>query len=209
MRNRLLVFAVMAAASVGAFPSPASAAGADDIWDIIDKLSGPGPFVGGPVLAATIPCWQGRRVSILTSPTSPGRKDPCLYVDFRDMYVEPEGPYQRVTAKFIETGLTFQQHAALDVGAGIGVAFFATTVGGVDYNVKNFIATPLRVVVKPLRLFIDNPRAGALQVHFRATVRFGDIDGSDFGVPANTFNAGTEVLRGVGVVLDLWQLVKR
>jgi hypothetical protein len=209
MIKRIVVVAGIIAASVAGFPSSAPARGLDDIWDIVDALSGPGPFVGGPVLAATIPCWQGRSVSILTAPSNPGRLDPCIYVDFRDMYVDPKGPFQRVSAKFVEAGATFQQHAALDVGFGIGVAYFATTVGRVEYNVKNFTATPLRVVVKPLRLFIDSPRAGALQVHFRATVRFGDIDGSDFGAPASTFRAGTEVLRGVGLVIDLWQLAKR
>lgn len=209
MTKRMLAGAWLVISSIVGLPSGAAAAGLDDIWDIVDALSGPGPFVGGPVLAATIPCWQGRTVSILTTPSNPGRKDPCLYVEFRDMYVEPKGPYNRVTAKFVETGLTFQQHAALDVGAGVGVAFFSTTVGGTDYNVRNFVITPARVIVKPLRLFIDNPRAGALQVHFRATLRFGDIDGSDFGAPASTFRAGTEVLRGVGAVIDVWQLVKR
>jgi hypothetical protein len=209
MRNRLLVFAAIVAASVAGVPSSASAAGVDDIWDIIDKLSGPGPFIGGPVLAATIPCWQGSRVSILTSPSSPRRKDPCLYVDFRDMYVDPKGPFQRVSAKFIEIGLTFQQHAALDLGAGAGVAYFSTTVNGVDYDVKNFIVTPVRVVVKPLRLFLDDSRWGAVQVHLRLTYRFGDIDAADFGAPAHQWSTGTEGLRGVGLVFDLWQAFKR
>lgn len=208
MTKRMIVGAWLSVLSVVGMPSGAAAAGLDDIWDIVDKLSGPGPFVGGPVIAATLSCWSGDRMSIFTAPSNPGKLDPCLYVDFRDLYVEPKGPFQRVTAKFIETGLTFEQHAALGVGAGLGAAFFSTTVGGTDYNVRNFTVTPLRVIVKPLRLVIDNPRAGALQVHFRATVRFGDIDGSDFGAPANTFRAGTEVLRGVGVVIDVWQAVK-
>ena len=209
MTKPMLVVALVISASVAGFPSRAAAKGLDDVWDIIDKLSGPGPFTGGPVIAATIPCRQGREWKVMQAVSNPGKKDPCIYVEFRDMYVDPKGPFERVSAKLVETGVTFQQHPALDIGAGFGVAYFATTVNRTDYNVTNFVVTPVRVVVKPLRLLFDDPRTGALQVHFRATVRFGDIDGSDFGAPASTFQAGTEVLRGVGVILDVWQMIKR
>ena len=213
MTKRLLVCACLIMASVAAFPSDA-AAGLDDIWDVLDQLSGPGPFKGGPILAATIGCREGRAEGgawkFTRATTNPGKLDPCIFAEFRDLHVEPEGPFSRVTAKLVETGVSFQQYPVLDIGAGLGVAYFATTVGGRDFNVTNFVLTPVRVVVKPLRIgrWEDNPRAGALQVHFRATVRFGDIDGADFGVPASTFKAGTEVLRGVGVVIDLLQAVR-
>jgi hypothetical protein len=209
MRKRVIVVAMVIAAGVAGLPSRAAAAGLDDIWDIVDALSGPGPFKGGPVMAATIPCWQDGTVTLTRAVSNPRKTDPCLYVDFRDLYVDPKGPYARVSAKFVETGLTFEQHPALAVGAGVGVAFFSTTVDNRNYNVTNFIATPVRIVVKPLRLWLDDPRFGAVQVHMRLTVRFGDIEAADFGAPNHPWSAGTETLRGVGLVFDLLQALKR
>jgi hypothetical protein len=205
------VVACLIAACVAAVPSRASARGLDDIWDILDALSGPGPFIGAPVLAATIACWEDGAAMVTRAMSNPDKLDPCLYVDFRDMYVEPKGPYGTVTAKLVETGLSFGQFPSLDIGAGFGVAFFATTVGGRDFNVTNFTVTPVRVAFKPLRLirrWRDDPRAGFLQVHYRGTVRFGEIDGSDFGAPADTFRAGTEFLNGASLVFDVLQALK-
>jgi hypothetical protein len=203
--------ACLIAVCVAGSPSAASARGLDDIWDILDALSGPGPFKGGPVLAATIACWEDGAAAVTRAMSNPDRLDPCLYVDFRDMYVEPEGPYGTVTAKLVESGLSFGQFPSLEVGAGIGVAFFSTTVGGRAFNVTNFVVTPVRVAFKPLRLISrwrDNSRAGFLQLHYRGTVRFGEIDGSDFGAPASTFRAGTEFLNGAGLVIDVLQAVR-
>lgn len=209
MRKRMLVVAGLIAAAVG-FPSSVAARGLDDIWDIVDALSGPGPFQGGPTLAATITCWEDGAVRFTHAMSNPDRLDPCLYVDFRDLDVYPKGPFGRVTAKFVETGVSFEQFRVLEVGAGLGVAFFSTTVNEKDFNVTNFTVTPIRVVVRPLRVgrWADNPRAGALQVHVRATVRFGDIDGASFGASPSAFRAGTEVLRGVGLVFDVLQAVR-
>jgi hypothetical protein len=183
----------------------------DDIWDIIDALSGPGPFKGGPVMAATINCWEDGEARFTRQMSNPDRLDPCLFVDFRDMYVEPNGRFGTVTAKMLESGLSFEQYRFLELGVGVGVAFFSTTVAGTDYNVTNFTVTPVRVTLKPLRLlrrWRDNTRAGFLQVHVRGTVRFGEIDGSDFGAPADTFRAGTEFLRGAGLMIDVLQAVR-
>jgi hypothetical protein len=212
MTKRMLVVAGIVAATVAGFPSHASARGLDDIWDIVDALSGPGPFTGGPVIAATIGCRSGRAWRFTPAMSDPNRNDPCFYVDFRDLAVEPKGPYARVTAKMVETGVSFTQHRTLEIGAGVGVAYFATTVNGTDYNVTNFTVTPIRAVFKPLRLipkWRDDPRAGFLQVQYRGTVRFGDIDGSDFGAPASTFNAGTEYLNGASLIIDVLQALRR
>ena len=191
--------------------STAEAIGWRDVWDTLDALSGPGPFVGSPAIPVTIVCWEDREPKFTHAMANPDRDDPCLYVDFRRLHVDPLGPYSKVTAKIVETGLSFEQDPAFDVGAGVGVAYFATTVDGTDYKVTNFTFTP-RLVFKPLRLipkFRDNPRMGFLQMHIRLTVRFGEIDGADFGVPASTFKAGTEVLRSQSLlVFDVLQLAR-
>src|SRR5215207_3365602 len=105
MTKRMLVVAGLVAATVAGVPSTASSKGLDDIWDIVDALSGPGPFKGGPVIAATIGCRQGRAWRFTPAMSDPDRNVPCLYVDFRDLAVEPEAPYARVTAKIVETGV--------------------------------------------------------------------------------------------------------
>ena len=212
MTKRPTIVACVIAVLALSWSSRADAKGLDDLWDILEPLSGPGPFTGGPVIAATIGCRQGREFKFSYAMSDPGRTDPCFYLDFRDLAVEPKGPYARVTAKLVETGVSFSQHRSLELGVGLGVAYFATTVSGKDYNVTNFTVTPVRVVFKPLRLvpkWRSDARAGFLQLHYRGTVRFGDIDGSDFGAPANTFSAGAEYLNGAGVVLDVLQALRR
>src|ERR687898_837409 len=79
-------------------------------------------------------------------------------------------------------------------GASAGTARFTTTVGQTDFAVTNFVVSP-RLVFRPLRvIWPDKRRLGFLQMHYRPTIRFGQVDGSDFGVPANTFSAGTEFM---------------
>lgn len=210
MTKRTVILAGWIAIAAMGFPGRAEAVGMDDLMDIIDKLSGPGPFKGGPVLANTILCWQDGAASIRGA-SEPGAKDPCWYFDFRDLHVKPDGTYQHVSAKLVETGISLRPRRFLEIGAGLGVAYFSTTVDNIDYKVRNATLTPLRLIIKPLRIvpkLRDKRHTGWLQLHVRGTVRFGDINGADFGVPANTFDAGTELLWGGGLVIDLLEAVR-
>src|SRR5687767_11806956 len=98
-KRTLVVWCVVAAAMLSG-ASPAYA-GFDDWWDYLDQLSGPGPFKGLPVLAATIGCRQDGAWQFSRAVSDPRRTDPCLYVDFRSLSVEPKGPYNKVTAKLV------------------------------------------------------------------------------------------------------------
>jgi hypothetical protein len=212
MTKRMLVVAGLIAASVAVFPSSASASGLDDIWDIVDALSGPGPFSGIPVATAKISCWQNGVAKVTTAMLRPDKNDPCLYFEFHRLHVDAKAPYAEVTAKLFGLGVSFELDPALEVGAGAGVAYFSTTVGTTDFNVTNFTVTP-RLVFRPLRLvprWRNNTRLGFLQMHYRPTVRFGDIDGSDFGAPASTFSAGTELLEKSGswIVIDVLEALR-
>jgi hypothetical protein len=210
MTKRFVAIAGIVAASLAGFPLQA-AAGWADLWDALDALSGPGPFEAVvPVLPLKYPCWEDGDVTP-TWRANPDRNDPCLFFQFHRLKADPEAPYSKVTATIVQAGLTFEQDPALEVGVGIGLAYFATTVASKDYRVKNFIASP-RIIFKPLRLFPGlrrNPKYGFFQMHYRPVVRFGHIDGSDFGVPASTFSAGTEFLNGGSVfVFDLLELTR-
>lgn len=212
MTKRILVIAGLVAASVAGFPSHASA-GWDDIWDALDNLSGPGPFSGIPVLTGKFACWEDGVKKVRTSMLDPDFSDPCLYFEFRHLKAEPDVRYHEVTATLAGVGVTYHVFKVFEVGASGGLAVFKTTVGNTDYTVKNAVVSP-RLVFKPLRAFVpkwrNSSRAGALQMHYRPTIRFGRIDGSDFGVPANTFSAGTEFMpRGYSlIVIDLFDLIR-
>ena len=64
------VVACLIAACVAGVPSAASARGLDDIWDILDALSGPGPFKGAPIIAATVACWEDGDAVVTGSATA-------------------------------------------------------------------------------------------------------------------------------------------
>jgi hypothetical protein len=214
MTNRIIVGAWLVAASVLMSPANAAAKGLGDIWDVLDQMSGPGPFSGTmPVLTGKFTCWEDGVKKVRTSMLDPDFSDPCLYFEFRRLKAEPDIRYQEVTATLAGAGVTYHALKVFEVGASAGIAVFKTTVGNTDYTVKNFVISP-RLVFKPLRAFVpkwrNNSRAGALQMHYRPTIRFGEIDGSDFGVPANTFSAGTEFMPkgGSWIVIDLFDLLR-
>ena len=213
MTKRLLVVAWLLVASVAGFPSRSAAAGLDDLWDVLDNLSGPGPFSGIPVLTGKFTCWEDGVKKVRTSMLDPDLSDPCLYFEVRRLKADPDIRYEEVTATLAGVGVTYHVLKVFEVGASGGVAVFKTTVGNTDYTVKNAIISP-RVVFKPLRAFVpkwrDNSRAGALQMHYRPTIRFGKIDGSDFGVAASTFSAGTEFMPKGGsfIAVDLFDLFR-
>jgi hypothetical protein len=208
MTKRMLVIAGLVV-SVAGFPSHASAAWGD-LWDVLDNLSGPGPFHGQPVATGKIVCWRDGEPDVKRAGAGLDRNDPCLYFEFRRLHVHPQAPYSEVWAKMFGLGVEFQQTPWLDIGASAGTARFATTVGTADFTVTNFVVSP-RLVFKPLRVFWPNKRRlGFLQMHYRPTIRFGQVDGSDFGVPASTFSAGTEFMPkgGSWIVVDVFELLR-
>ena len=206
------VVGVCVLAAMMALPCRAEAKGLDDLWDVLDNLSGPGPFSGIPVATGKFLCWEGGVRKVTTSMSNPRPSDPCLYFEFRHLKAEPNVRYEEVTATLAGVGVTYHVLKVFEVGASGGIAVFKTTVGNTDFTVKNPIISP-RLVFKPLRLvpkWRDSSRAGFLQMHYRPTIRFGKIDGSDFGVPASTFSAGTEFMpKGYSyVVVDLFDLIR-
>jgi hypothetical protein len=208
-KRQLIGVWVMATVVLGS-ASGADAKGLDDLWDILEPLSGPGPSKGGPVIAATIACFEGRTVRVKQAMQRPDWNDPCLYMDFRDLTAEPNAKFELVTAKLVEVGFSIEPADFLELGMGYGRAYFSTFVNKQEYAFSNQTFTPVRIIIKPLRVgkWRDDTRKGWLQVHVRGTVRFGDINGANFGVAPNTFQAGTEMLWGGGLVFDLLQAVR-
>jgi hypothetical protein len=200
VRTTLLLIAALLAGT----PQPSEAKG---WWDHLEQLSGPGPFSGPPGVAASIVCFKDGRATIKAM-DKPTKADPCLYVDYREMSVKAKDPYPEVTAKLTEAGLSFELFSILELGAGMGVARFGTE--GVP-TTTNFIATPLRIVVKPLRIvpkWRANKNAGFLQVIVKDTVRFGRLTGANFGVAPEVLDVGAETLWSLSTIIDVMQLIR-
>jgi hypothetical protein len=209
MTKRAFACVLLAVASIVATPSDAAAG----LWDVLEQLSGPGEFDGNQVLTGKVSCWEDGVLKVTKAMLEPDLNDPCLYFEIRQLHVDPKGPYQAVNATISAAGLSIQLHRSIEVGASFGVAVFTTTVAGKDYQVVNPVLAP-RLVFKPLRVLLprwkNNPRLGFLQMHYRPTVRFGNIDGADFGAPADTFSSGTELLAKSGswIVIDVLEALR-
>jgi hypothetical protein len=211
MTKRLIVAICVVAASVLALPCDAAAKGLDDLWDVLDNLSGPGPF-SGVFVTGKVACWEDGEKKVTRAMVAPDKNDYCLYLEYQRAHADAQAPYERVNANAAGVGFSVELNRFFEVGAGVGFAFFTTTVAEKDYHVFNPTVTP-RLVFKPLRAWgrwKNNRRAGFLQMHWRPMVRFGKIDGADFGAPANTFSAGTEVLAKSGswIVLDVLEAIR-
>jgi hypothetical protein len=224
-RHISTIACVLAAVCVLGQPVPVHAKGWDHWWDYLDNLSGPGPFHGGPTISASFLCWH-KQVSEVPG-RSPSRRatvkqaavdpfwDPCLYVDWRHLDARPASPFGYTSANLVDFGISLQVSPFFEFGAGVGFSRFQTYYDGVEkpFTVTSHTVTPLRIVVKPLKIFKrtwrDDPRFGALQFVVRDTIRFGRITGADFGAPGSTWESGTEYLRGrYSILLDLLQAVK-
>jgi hypothetical protein len=212
MTMKMLIVVWLIMAGVIGFPASAAAKGLDDLWDVLDQMSGPGPFNGISPISGKISCWEDGVKKVRTSMVNPDLSDPCLYFEFRRLHADPDGRFERVNATLATLGVTYHFAKVFEVGASGGLAVFSTKVGNTEYSVKNGIVSP-RLVFKPLRAFVrrwrDNSRAGFLQMHLRPTIRFGEIDGADFGAPGANFSAGTEYLKGYSyVVIDVLEALR-
>jgi hypothetical protein len=198
--SRLIVFV---AAMVLVAVLPAEANMADDVWDALEALSGPGPFTGPPGIQAAPICFDKGRHALFRHIQKADKKYPCVYVDVRALAVGAKPPYDRVTARLTEAGFTWEPYGFLEVGAGAGLSHFRSK--GIGTN--RFSVTPLRLVVMPGALFSKSPRARAFKYFFRPTVMFGHLTGRNFGVAPGALDVGAETLLSAGVLIDPVELI--
>ena len=101
--------------------------------------------------------------------------------------------------------------SSIDIGAGVGVAFFHTDFrNDAPSPTKSaaFYVVPLSVVVRPARLFTNAHWASTVgyRVHLKY---FGDLDAADFGSPAGTYKQHGEFVWGAAAFVDLVALFGR
>ena len=212
MQRRLTVAAMIVAAVFG-FAQSAHAS----IWDILEELSGPGPFHTdkGNVLVSGF-CQGLIKNGLEHEPATPFGipskvrqfkpgspadvrnaaplvdilpNTPCFFVDFRTLATDPDEDNftKEVHAKALEAGVTFPVRTQLEIGAGVGFIRFTTG----DVVTPRFTMTPLRVVFKPLLLFPklrENHRYAFLKYYVKETVIVGRLRGKDFDVADSVFS---------------------
>jgi hypothetical protein len=95
---------------------------------------------------------------------------------------------------------------AVDIGAGVGVAWFQTQARDgtqVGRNRFAFYYVPLSAVIRPAAMFFPGSRLASAVGYRVAVRRFGALDGSYFGTDAAAFSEKGEFIWGHSVYLDL------
>jgi hypothetical protein len=94
--------------------------------------------------------------------------------------------------------------SSIDVGAGVGVAFFRTAFRNDEWahtKPAAFYVVPLSVVIRPARLFTNAHWASTFG--YRVSARyFGDLTAADFGNPAGDFRQHGEFVWGAAGFVD-------
>jgi hypothetical protein len=120
---------------------------------------------------------------------------------------------ERYALRMIPVELLFHSKLsrAIDVGAGIGLAWFKTDLPPVENapaasaERQKFYIVPLSIVVRPGRFFFDSRVASAFG--YRLGVRyFNDLDGTYFGLPKERFFQPNEFVWGGAAFFDLTTL---
>jgi hypothetical protein len=222
MRHRVVCIAAVVLASLVGDVRPATAG---DWYDVLEALTGPGPFKHKrpfPVnhLAVTGFCFGPSKdgapaYSILGRSSGISDQVPCLFFDFVGYHVDQaankHGNFGDVDLDHFEVGVSFQLHRPFEIGAALGVARFES--GGVVTKKPTF--TPLRFLVKPLYFLPDrwgNLRShdwpGFLKIEVREMILGGPLTGDMFGSTAAAFNIEHDYLTSVGsLVIDVGPIV--
>jgi hypothetical protein len=115
---------------------------------------------------------------------------------------DPPAELREVTLRTLVPFADFVATSWLELGAGVGVAWFDGELFG---TTSKLMVEPLRVTVKPLTLaFPGGHRAlEILQVRGQVVTFPGGFDAADFGAVPGSWKAGTELLWGAALVIDL------
>ena len=221
MKRCLFVGALLVTTLTG-FPNTARA----DWWDVVEALSGPGPFRHRPLLGShwaftgfcfDTPKPDAKGIEPTVKYSVLGRADqipdtmPCMYADFANYHVNHEdnthggGKFGDVDLQTFEVGVSFQLHRPFEYGVALGVARFES--GG--RVTKKPIFTPIRFVAKPLYFIPDkwipgfrkHDWPGFLKIEVREMVVGGPLTGDMFGATAGDFKVDHDFLTSWGAIV--------
>jgi hypothetical protein len=197
---------------------PAVASAESDWWDVIEGLSGPGPFKG-VTFGQRIFCVKenegGRSHSLTSCMSDVDDKIRALVnaeVGFYTSGDRPrfsDTPNDRATVHLWRLHSTYYLRISplLDIGAGGGVLIF--TGDGFEHQ-SHPVVTPVEIVFVPLGFIRSSPHATKwgrlLRLHFSESWVFGDIKAADFGSPSTYLRTG-EFNRKFGFGVDIGSLI--
>jgi hypothetical protein len=225
-RNLRLVGLVLASVLGCAWPAQAG------LLDILEELSGPGPFGYKGNVLTTFKCLKvsaggytytphrnfGIPGEVEVKPQLPGRAAeykppppafmPCFFADFRRLQSLANDNFRNQTnAKTVELGITFPLARPIEIGAGAGWIQFDT----VGITTRRATLTPLRVVIKPLFFIPQHQKQdwlAFLKYYVKETVIIGRLRGEDFGVDNSVFDNKTsrDFVTSAGFIIDLGEV---
>jgi hypothetical protein len=193
-------------------------------WGWLEKLSGPGPFMG---LAYTVPigCYTDDFKPALwrpdctppdngRDPQDPKRVKLLFGVDIQYLTAGAGDNSLQYASGHAVPGVRLWQvipavavpvHPALSVGVGLGFAHFSTR-GGVQSGFSTAVFQPLRLTFTPAAAVKTTSRWTALQFKLNATMFTRTIRSEDFGAIPGTFKASHEVLWQPVIFIDVLRL---
>jgi hypothetical protein len=96
----------------------------------------------------------------------------------------------------------------LDVGIGVGRAWFRSTTGTPFDGFSRAVLQPLRVSVRPLAFLSNASSSEAIVIRFDATKFQGTFTAVDFGAAPGTFNEPGEITWAWSIRIDPFVLLK-
>ena len=202
-RAFVLTSAVLVLLAVSAQPAEAN------IWDVLEQLSGPGPFHSRGNVLVSGGCVQPQVPHLGIDSRVPARA-PCWFFDLRRFHADADEFFRAVDAQAYDFGATFQVRRPIELGFGMGLIHFSSN----GVNTTKVTTTPLRVVVKPLLIvpkLRDKKWAGVVKYYVRESVIWGRLTQDDFGISAarHVFNEKNDVVTSAGFLIDLGELIPR
>jgi hypothetical protein len=197
---------------------------ADASWGWLEKLSGPGPFMG-VVYTVPIGCYKDDfkpalwRPECTPSDNVTDLKDPkrvklLFGVDIQYLTADADDNPLQYTGGRRAPGVHLWQvipsvavpvHPALSVGVGLGFAHFSTK-GDVQTGFSTAVFQPLRFTFTPAAAVDPKSRWTALQLKLNANMFTRAIRSEDFGALPGTFKASHEVLWQPVIFIDVLRL---
>jgi hypothetical protein len=197
-------------------PRPASAAGFIE-W--LERLSGPGPFIGGGVSVQFV-ClgFKGRDTerSLFVSPycREIDRESHPIFLGVDAAWLTGENnleydqllPEGARNVRMFKMGVTGDYGITRSFDIGVGLGFMRLTGMPAD-TFTRFTIQPVRVTWKPLTMRSSPDRDEVvkkewLQIRYVATVIPGGFDDGDFGARPGSFDVGTEFLSSINIVIS-------
>jgi hypothetical protein len=133
----------------------------------------------------------------------------CFYFDTGFFSADADTRFPAVNANLYDFGGSVRMIDGLDIGGGIGWVNFRTDTS----SHSKLTLTPLRIVARPLLIALPGHLhqrwMGVISLYWKEILIVGPISGSDFGVDPAQFQSKSELVRSLGMIVDVTALLPR